>query len=73
MTTPTILGMQTIANSTAAAVDGANSRLAALLNDKTKSAGQLMAEMNVENGVTSFAQGLASKTKDDNKFPQRLA
>lgn len=73
MTTPTTLGMQTIANSTAAAVDGANARLAALLNDKTKSAGQLMAAMTLENGITSFAQGVASKNKDDNKFPQRLA
>jgi len=55
------------------ALDASNDRLAALLNRTDLSAGDLMEEMNKENGVAAFAQGFLSKNKDDNKFVSRLA
>ncbi len=55
------------------ALDASNDRLAALLNRTDLSAGDLMEEMNKENGVAAFAQAFLSKNKDDNKFVSRLA
>ncbi len=56
----------------ASALDASNNRLAALLNNTTLSAGDLMKEMTKENGVAAFAQAFLTKNKDDNKFVSRL-
>jgi hypothetical protein len=66
--------IETNATVAGAALDASNDRLSALLaNAQNKSAGQLMAEMTKENGISAFAQAVLTKNKDDNKFSQRLA
>ena len=66
--------IDTNATSAGAALDQSNERLSTLLtNAQTYSAGDLMREMTKENGISSFAQAVLSKNKDDNKFIGRLA
>lgn len=65
--------IDTNATTAGAALDQSNDRLSALLAKAEKmSAGELMAAMTKENGISSFAQGVLTKNKDDNKFVSRL-